>query len=227
ITAFLSPERTGEFWGPYYEIKNWPKASLPPKSGNTYTYEDKDVIVGFKYWYYVAAYDDEKTVDAVRYPDGLESFYTMNANGTDGTWQGLLPLQAPIASQFGLTQIKGSAVVPAPAIPAASDIAAETVKIEVVPNPYEEQALWDAGAAHTIQFRNIPVPCTIRIYNLNGVFINTIDVKKTTTQLAAGGRVDWDLRNTSNVEIASGLYIYVVESPDLEESVTGTFVVFR
>jgi hypothetical protein len=222
----LATTEAGGCWGPYYEI-----ARLAPGDAtylNTdadastykYAYEDKSVIVGFKYWYSIAAYDNQTSVDSYRYPDGLESYYTMNFNGTDGTWQGEFPFQGE-ADPGGVGRIPGTSVIAAPDYA----VNASTPGVSVVPNPYKGKATWDAGQGHTVQFRNIPVPCTIKIYDLNGKYINTITVPDSKGQKDVGGMVSWNLTNIDNIEVASGLYIYVIQSST--GSKTGTFVILR
>ncbi len=92
----------------------------------------------------------------------------------------------------------------------------------VVPNPYvgaasfEPQRFAVSGRGERkIEFRNLPVNCTIRIYTLTGEFVKSLQHDGNINE----GIVTWDLRNSSNLEIAPGLYLYHVDGPNV-----GTFV---
>ncbi|HCY75838.1 MAG TPA: hypothetical protein DHV28_07935 [Ignavibacteriales bacterium] len=92
----------------------------------------------------------------------------------------------------------------------------------VVPNPYvgaasfEPQRFAVSGRGERkIEFRNLPANCTIRIYTLTGELVQTLKHDGNITE----GIVAWDLRNSSNLEIAPGLYIYHVDGEDV-----GTFI---
>ncbi len=86
----------------------------------------------------------------------------------------------------------------------------EVKKINVFPNPYyginsEELNKYN----RFVTFNHLPEKATIRIFNLAGVLVKTVD-KDDLTQFAR-----WDLNNESNLPAASGLYIAYIEMPDL------------
>ena len=92
----------------------------------------------------------------------------------------------------------------------------------VVPNPYvgaasfEPQRFAVSGRGERkVEFRNLPANCSIRIYTLTGELVQTLKHDGNINE----GIVTWDLRNSSSLEIAPGLYIYLVDGPDV-----GTFV---
>ena len=92
----------------------------------------------------------------------------------------------------------------------------------VVPNPYvgaasfEPQRFAVSGRGERkIEFRNLPANCTIRIYTLTGELVQTLKHDGNINE----GIVAWDLRNSSNLEIAPGLYIYHVDGAEV-----GTFI---
>lgn len=92
----------------------------------------------------------------------------------------------------------------------------------VVPNPYTGAASFEpqrfavtGRGERKIEFRNLPANCTIRIYTLTGELVNTLHHDGNIT----AGVVAWDLRNSSQLEIAPGLYIYHVDGGEL-----GTFI---
>lgn len=192
-----------------------------------YIFEDRSVLIGFSYWYYVAAVDNESATQydfdnyvqdqnssqqlVRRQIDGLESFYTMNANGTDGRWHGRYPYR-------GLTvgpQMPGQEVVPV-SIERNAIVNGQAEFLDLItvaPNPFVLQAKWDLVTnTQSVKFFNIPVSNTrITIFDAAGLRVRQFAVPsaKTTT---LGGVTSWDLKNDSNVPVASGLYICVVEA---------------
>ncbi len=92
--------------------------------------------------------------------------------------------------------------------------------IKVVPNPYFAKSVYDKdNLQRVIKFTNLPRTCTIRIFNLAGDLVRTMD--KTDTELPY---YDWDLWNHTGIPIASGVYIWHVESEYGEQ--TGKMAVF-
>jgi len=90
----------------------------------------------------------------------------------------------------------------------ASDAKEELANIRVVPDPYYAFAPgWDVDEGeNNIQFQNLPDECTVRIYTLAGDLIKTIEHADGT------GRAWWNLQSEGQRLIASGIYIYHVES---------------
>ncbi len=102
--------------------------------------------------------------------------------------------------------------------------------IYVVPNPYVATneieprnpiSNTDRGDRR-LYFANVPRECTIRIYTLAGELVDTIHHSSTIDD----GKVFWDLRSRDNMNIAYGLYIFHVETPD-EGSMVGKFAVIK
>ncbi len=82
--------------------------------------------------------------------------------------------------------------------------------IRVVPNPYYAQysSMVETGQGEAvIEFQKVPDKCTIRIYTLTGDLVNTINHDDGT------GTARWNLQSSSQQQVASGIYIYHVESP--------------
>ena len=95
------------------------------------------------------------------------------------------------------------------------DAAASTDQFEpyVVPNPYVGSASFEPDrfavsgrGERRIEFRGLPSRCTIRIYNVNGELVQTLEHDGSTA-----GYVSWDLRSKDNIDVAPGLYIFHVE----------------
>jgi len=95
-------------------------------------------------------------------------------------------------------------------------------KIRVVPNPYIVSADWETDINHkSIHFTHLPDECVIKVFTLTGELVYTIlhnDI--------FSGQAEWNLRTMNRQEIAPGLYVFVVETPNLEKYV-GKFAVIR
>ncbi len=92
----------------------------------------------------------------------------------------------------------------------------------VVPNPYVAAASFEpqrfavmGRGERKIEFRNLPANCTIRIYTLNGELVQTLRHDGNINN----GVVEWNLRNSDQLEVAPGLYIYHVDGGE-----TGTYI---
>jgi len=104
------------------------------------------------------------------------------------------------------------------------------MNVKVVPNPYLVYNEWQLNfAERRLKFINLPAECTIRVFNLNGELVRTI-VHHATTEDGlvandAGGDEWWDLLSENRQLVASGIYIFHVQS-DVGEQ-TGKFVIVR
>ncbi len=87
-------------------------------------------------------------------------------------------------------------------------------EITVFPNPYYGTHTFEKSYSQRyVRFTGLPEEAIIRIYSLSGVFIKRID--KTT----ASEFVDWDLRNSSNQLVGSGIYLAYLEMPGIGEKI--------
>jgi hypothetical protein len=99
----------------------------------------------------------------------------------------------------------------------------------VVPNPYVETASWEpqnmykyGRGERRLHFYNLPKDCTIRIYNLRGHLIDTIEHHGT----ADNGMEPWDILSKDGNEISYGIYIYHVDAPGIGEKI-GRFALIK
>ena len=93
--------------------------------------------------------------------------------------------------------------------------------IRAVPNPYYLSSSYDLNTTNRrMKFTNLPAKCTITIYNLAGHFVERIEKDDATTS-----ETTWDLTNETNVPVASGIYIYVVEAPGFGQKI-GKMAIF-
>jgi hypothetical protein len=99
----------------------------------------------------------------------------------------------------------------------------------VVPNPYAGAASFEpqryavsGRGERKIEFRNLPASCTIRIYTISGELVQTLTHDGNINY----GVVAWDLRNSDNLDIAPGLYIYQVDGGNVGTYI-GKFAVIK
>ncbi|MCI5055853.1 MAG: T9SS type A sorting domain-containing protein, partial [Flavobacteriales bacterium] len=95
--------------------------------------------------------------------------------------------------------------------------------IGVVPNPYYAYSQYEESKLdNRIKIINLPKQAEINIYTTAGVLIRTITKDDPTIT-----SVDWDLKNTANISIASGLYLIHVKVPDVGERVLKWYGMMR
>ncbi len=114
--------------------------------------------------------------------------------------------------------------------------------ISVVPNPYYAYSSYEKTREDQldsrIRFINLPSHCTISIYTTNGTLIRQFkrDVAEDVSEgqaLTSGqdynlsSTLDWNLKNTAGIPIASGVYIVHVDAGALGEKVIKWFGIMR
>jgi hypothetical protein len=215
-------------WGHYELIAKIPSGQLGQYTsgagaGYQYAYEDKEAITGFTYWYYVSAYrEGQFTGPQGPVPVGHIETSNMNRNGRNGL--GAAPGQISLASQWGGTYpwSINSAFYPRNDLaaqknlgasftvtPPASNPSEANSLITVTPNPYKITGLNDVRndpASHNLDFLNLPSNYTLTIIDVSGQVIF-----QQVTKGAVNGKYTWDMFSKDGIEVASGLYIYVVE----------------
>ncbi len=83
----------------------------------------------------------------------------------------------------------------------------------VVPNPYRAREEWDLPGTHGIHFVNLPERATIKIYTVAGDLVRKLEhfgldpASHTSRDFEV-----WDLKNARGQDVASGIYMYRVES---------------
>jgi hypothetical protein len=93
--------------------------------------------------------------------------------------------------------------------------------IRVVPNPYYSRSAYELSSFNRIiKFTNLPETATIRIYNLAGQLIRTL--QKTDV---ASSILEWNLENENRLPIGSGVYVFHVDVAGAGSQV-GRLVVF-
>jgi len=94
-------------------------------------------------------------------------------------------------------------------------------RIRAVPNPYYARSNYELDQfTRRLRFMNLPERCTIRLYNLAGQLVRTLQKTDATTSI-----LTWDLQTTNQLPVGSGIYIFHVDAPGVG-TYTGRVVVF-
>ncbi|HMS66438.1 MAG TPA: T9SS type A sorting domain-containing protein, partial [Ignavibacteria bacterium] len=86
--------------------------------------------------------------------------------------------------------------------------------IKAFPNPYYGYSTleYDSGGEKFIYFSNLPLQCNIYIYSLNGSLVKTINRN---VNDPGDSLEKWDLQNSGGSNVASGMYIVLVDCKNL------------
>ena len=100
---------------------------------------------------------------------------------------------------------------------------AQLNQVHVVPNPYIVTSAYErATADRVLKFTGLPPQGRIRIYDVTGRFIQELNY---TPEDLAGGDLNWDMLTREGLELAYGLYMFVLDADG--ERASGKFVVIR
>ncbi len=114
-------------------------------------------------------------------------------------------------------------------------------KVVAVPNPYYVKARWETEAnSRIIRFMNLPEICDIYIFTVSGDLVRHIKHRRKFLTpsnpdnpgpfirfaRAGLGYHDWELVSDNEIEVAYGIYIYVVKTPDGRQ-ITGKLAIIR
>lgn len=98
--------------------------------------------------------------------------------------------------------------------------AANLERVRVVPNPYRAQEVWDQPGGHEVHFINLPPRARIKIYTVSGDLVAEFEHNDNVRDFAR-----WNLKNQDGRDVASGIYMYRVETDAFD--VQSRFVVIR
>jgi hypothetical protein len=94
-------------------------------------------------------------------------------------------------------------------------------RVRAVPNPYYARSSYELNQFNRIvRFMNLPETCTIRIFNLAGQLVRTLEKTDATTSI-----LNWDLQTRNDLPVGSGVYIFHVDAPGVGAT-TGRLVIF-
>ena len=108
--------------------------------------------------------------------------------------------------------------------------------INIVPNPYYAYSGYEQNQLdNRVKIVNLPPKCTVRIYSPAGVLIRTykrdapLDNSSGSTfpESNSSTSIDWDLKNSVGVPIASGMYIIHIDAPGVGERTIKWFGAMR
>ncbi len=100
----------------------------------------------------------------------------------------------------------------------------------VVPDPYvgvnslerKQSSALSGRGERRVDFVNLPMQCTIRIYTVSGKFVEVIDHNASQDN----GREPWDLTSTDGLEVAYGVYFFHIDAPGIGQKV-GRFAIIK
>jgi hypothetical protein len=169
---------------------------------------------------------------------------------------GLIPndvvIQIRVDNPYQMSQAMGSTVWEYPkyricfdgveATPRSTDteINEALAKINVVPNPYYGYSAYEVTTlSTTVKITNLPANCVVTIYSIDGRFIRqykrneagVIQSPPRTNppilETQINPDIEWDLKNSKGIPIASGVYLIHVNAPGLGEHVIKWFGINR
>jgi hypothetical protein len=176
--------------------------------------------------------------------DGIATYYAVTIEGRnaglEGTFEDLyVPGREPdTRNNFELCTVPGDPstcprmnlndkdlnLTPDPAGSRLEPSGGPTANLEqilVVPNPYRAAEVWDRPGAHEVHFINLPQRATIKIYTIAGDLVTQLEHNDPVRDFEA-----WDLKNGKGSDVASGIYIYRIESPQCDACVPPVPVAF-
>ncbi len=192
-----------------------PRDSFEYNTGLQYTFVDSNLVRGKTYVYSVTS----KSIPNLAYQQIV-------VNDT------IRVVEVPV------DPLESSKLVNAVRVDLPFSVSGSLGKVSVVPNPYRTDrdytlesggyegpaGEWDENQ-RKVKFINLPEVCTIRIFSLAGDLIRTINHDGRNAGGFARGDTDVTLVSQSNRALASGIYIFTVESEYGTQ--TGKFVIIR
>ncbi len=174
-------------------------------------YVDSNLTRGKRYWYSVTSFGipDLTIIETVDSTGSIrfDSLYAQNTEGSKTANRTKVDLSFSVADTLG--------------------------KVLVVPNPYRvdkdytyENGGWEGRASNwtennrLVKFIHLPTKCTIRIFTMAGDAVATLEHDD-----PVHGELQWNLLSQSGRALASGVYIYSVESTFGQQ--IGKFVLIR
>jgi len=103
--------------------------------------------------------------------------------------------------------------------------------VNVVPNPYYAYSAYETSQfTNVIKITNLPARAIVTIYTIDGQFIQRFDrdereairsgINRPTSTTQVFPDLEWDMKNSKQIPVASGVYLIHVQAPDLGEERT-------
>lgn len=107
----------------------------------------------------------------------------------------------------------------------------ELANVAVVPNPYLGYSIFEPRLSEgttgrgerVVQFINLPETCTIRVFNIRGELIATLEHNAPGSGV---GTLEWDLRTRDGLDLAFGVYVWHLSAPGIGE-ITGKLAIVK
>jgi hypothetical protein len=161
-------------------------------------FTDSNLVRGKRYWYAVTSFGiPNRIILSTQTATGVITLDTVLTKASESS---LRENMTPLDLTFSVSSHAG--------------------EVLVVPNPYRvdrdytfEQGGWEGRANgwtennRKVKFIHLPVSCTIRVFTLTGELISTLHHND-----PVHGEIEWNLLSDSQRALASGVYVYTVES---------------
>jgi hypothetical protein len=120
----------------------------------------------------------------------------------------------------------------------ASKMSSDLDLINVVPNPYYGYDDYETSQLdNRIKIVNLPLKCTITIFNMSGTMIRQFVVDKSGITEPRGSNadantdsktsIDWDLKNFAGIPVSGGVYLIHVKADGIGERTLKWFGILR
>jgi len=118
------------------------------------------------------------------------------------------------------------------------NLASALDNVQVVPNPYYAYSAYEQSQFENIvKVTNLPARATVTIYSLDGKFIQSFDrdaspminegINPGLTESQVVPALEWNLKNSKGIPVASGVYIFHISAPGIGEKSIKWFGVNR
>ena len=142
--------------------------------------------------------------------DGIRDNGTSNPSNTSASENSWNPLYEFSTDDIAATKNSDSAAFKACEI------------LNVVPNPYYAYSNYEFDKLdNVVKIVNLPEVCAVKIYTVSGTLVRSYDKDSPVTS------IDWDLKNSAGIPIASGVYLIHINVPGVCEKVLKWFGVIR
>lgn len=83
----------------------------------------------------------------------------------------------------------------------------------VFPNPFNPNTAFEG----VLKFDNVPLDAEVKIFTLTGELVGKYT--------GDGSRITWDGKNAADVDVVSGIYLYVVTPKEGDKTIAKIFLV--
>jgi hypothetical protein len=118
------------------------------------------------------------------------------------------------ASKVNSTTVSYKFTAPGATIATTASLKEDIENVNVVPNPYFGYHSGEMDAfARWVQFTNLPNNVKIRIFDIAGNLVRTLEKNDEATLM------QWDMKNAYEIPVASGIYVCHIDAPSIGEKV--------